>query len=305
MIIDGTFHGAVFSGVTFEDINDRTIENSEINIGTEKDPVFLRGRDVIKWIENGGARIDNSTDKCYTEYRTFKSRKKDASDIHLYYTEKGEGEPLVLLHGNGENGDYFVHQLEYFSKRRRVIAVDTRGHGKSPRGDRPFTIAQFAEDLLNFLNEHCFEKPDILGFSDGANIALTFALKYPERVSRLILNGGNLSPDGVKRRIQIPIEVGYKIASKFAEKSPEAKKNAELLGLMVNEPNISPDELSAVTAKTLVIAGTCDMIKDSHTELIGKSIPNSRTVRIWGDHFIANKNPEEFNRAVEEFLDEK
>ena len=226
-------------------------------------------------------------------------------DIHLSYTENGGGEPLVLLHGNGENGDYFVHQLEYFSKRRRVIAVDTRGHGKSPRGDKPFTIVQFAEDLLNFLDEHNIEKPDILGFSDGANIALTFALKHPERVSRLILNGGNLSPDGVKRRIQIPIEIGYKIASKFTEKSPEAKKNAELLGLMVNEPNISPDELSAVTAKTLVIAGTRDMIKDSHTELIGKSIPNSRTVKLKGDHFIANKNPDEFNRAVEEFLNEK
>ncbi|MDE5575869.1 MAG: alpha/beta hydrolase [Oscillospiraceae bacterium] len=226
-------------------------------------------------------------------------------DIHLSCTEKGYGEPLVLLHGNGENGGYFAHQLEYFSKRLRVIAVDTRGHGKSPRGDKPFTIVQFAEDLLNFLDEHNIEKPDILGFSDGANIALTFALKHPERVARLILNSGNLSPDGVKRRIQIPIEIGYKIASKFAEKSPGAKKNAELLGLMVNEPNISPDELSAIKAKTLVIAGTRDMIKDSHTELIGESIPNARTVKIKGNHFIANKNPEEFNRAVEEFLEEK
>lgn len=226
-------------------------------------------------------------------------------DIHLNYTEKGSGEPLVLLHGNGESSEYFVHQIEYFSKRRRVIAVDTRGHGKSPRGDAPFTIAQFAEDLLAFLDEHNIEKTDILGFSDGANIALIFALKHPERVSRLILNGGNLSPDGVKRSIQIPIETGYKIASKFADKSPDAKKNAELLGLMVNEPNISSDELSAVTAKTLVIAGTRDMIKEEHTKLIGGSIPNSRTVIVKGDHFIANKNPEEFNRAVEKFLDEK
>lgn len=226
-------------------------------------------------------------------------------DIHLNYTEKGSGEPLVLLHGNGENAGYFVHQIEYFSKRRRVIAVETRGHGKSPRGDAPFTIAQFAEDLLVFLDEHNIEKPDILGFSDGANIALTFALRYLERVSRLILNGGNLSPDGIKRSIQIPIEIGYKIASKFADKSPDAKKNAELLGLMVNEPDISPDELYAITAKTLVIAGTRDMIKNGHTKLIGDSIPNSQTVIVKGDHFIANKNPEEFNRAVEKFLDEK
>ena len=226
-------------------------------------------------------------------------------DIHLNYTEKGEGDPLVLLHGNGENTEYFVHQIEHFSKRRRVIAVDTRGHGKSPRGDKPFTIAQFAEDLLKFFDEHNIEKSDILGFSDGANIAMKFVLKYPERVSRLILNGGNLFPGGVKRSTQIPIEIGYKIASKFADKSPEAKKNAELLGLMVKEPNISPDELSAVAAKTLGIGGTRYMIKDWHTELIGKSIPNSRTVRIKGNHFIANKNPEEFNRAVDIFLNEE
>lgn len=186
-----------------------------------------------------------------------------------------------------------------------MIAVDTRGHGKSPRGDAPFTIAQFAEDLKDFLDGEKIEKPDILGFSDGANIALTFALKYPERVSRLILNGGNLFPAGVKRSIQIPIEIGYNIASKFADKSPAAKKNAELLGLMKNEPDIDPKSLSSLKIKTLVIVGTRDMIRDSHTELIGKSIPNSRTVRLRGNHFIANKNPEEFNRAVEKFLEEK
>ncbi len=226
-------------------------------------------------------------------------------DIHLNYTEKGEGDPLVLLHGNGGVSGYFVHQTEHFSKSRRVIAVDTRGHGKSPRGDAPFTIAQFAEDLKDFLDGEKIEKPDILGFSDGANIALTFALKYPERVSRLILNGGNLFPAGVKRSIQIPIEIGYNIASKFADKSPAAKKNAELLGLMKNEPDIDPKSLSSLKIKTLVIVGTRDMIRDSHTELIGKSIPNSRTVRLRGNHFIANKNPEEFNRAVEKFLEEK
>ncbi len=77
-----------------------------------------------------------------------------------------------------------------------------------------------------------------------------------------------------------------------------------MLGLMVNEPNISADELSAITAKALVIAGTNDIIKDEHTRLIGSSIPNARTVIIKGNHFIANKKPEDFNRAVEDFLDE-
>ena len=100
-------------------------------------------------------------------------------DIRLYYEKAGDGEPLILLHGNGEDGTYFKHQMEYFSKDYRVIAIDTRGHGKSPRGEKPFTIRQFAEDLNGFMEEQGMEKAHLLGFSDGGNIALAFALRYP------------------------------------------------------------------------------------------------------------------------------
>lgn len=224
-------------------------------------------------------------------------------DIKLYYREKGTGEPLILLHGNGENGEYFVHQMEYFSKRYRVIAVDTRGHGLSPRGGGPFTIRQFAEDLCSFMEENHIESANLLGFSDGANIAMIFAMKYPERVKKLILNGGNLNAKGVKPSVQIPIEIGYKMASMFAKKSPQAMRNAEMLRLMVKDPDIDPAELAAVRLPALVIAGTGDMIKQSHTELIYKSLPDARLAIIEGNHFIANKNAKEFNARVEEFLE--
>lgn len=222
--------------------------------------------------------------------------------IQLHYIEKGQGEPLILLHGNGEDNTYFVHQIEYFSRTRRVIALDTRGHGKSPRGSAPFTIRQFAEDLCAFMNELHIEKADILGFSDGGNIALVFAIQYPERVKRLILNGANLDTRGVKPSIQLSIVIGYRIASVFAKKSPDAKRNAEMLGLMVNDPNIAVEELKKVTAKTLVIAGTKDMIREKHTRLIAEKLPDARLVLIPGDHFIANKESKAFNRVVEEFL---
>ena len=112
----------------------------------------------------------------------------------LQYIEQGKGEALILLHGNGESLDYFAHQIAYFSHDYRVIAVDTRGHGQSPRGEDPFTLEQFAEDLRDFMDGLKIKKAHLLGFSDGGNIALTFALWYPERVRSLILNGANLYP---------------------------------------------------------------------------------------------------------------
>ena len=224
-------------------------------------------------------------------------------DISLYYIKKGSGPPLLLLHGNGESGDYFVHQLDEFARYFTVYAVDTRGHGKSPRGTAPFTISQFADDLLGFLDGQGIGKADILGFSDGGNIALTFALRYPQRVGRLVLNGANLDPAGVKPTVQIPIVLGYRLAS--LSKNPKARANAELLGLMVNEPHIDPKELATLTMPALVIVGSRDMIKGSHSRLIADSLPHGRLVTIEGDHFIANKQPEPFNRAVLAFLKEE
>ena len=223
-------------------------------------------------------------------------------DISLYYQEKGDQEPFILLHGNGKDSSYFKNQIEYFSNRYRVIALDTRGHGKSPRGTKPFTIEQFSCDLYDFMAGLEIPRAVILGFSDGANIAMKFAIKYPNMVKALILNGGNLNPKGVKRTTQIPIEIGYIIARRFASKSPDAKRNAEMLGLMVNEPNIGRNELSKIAAPTLVICGSGDMIKESHTKEIAGNIPNAKLSIIKGDHFIANKRFDAFNKEVEDFL---
>lgn len=223
-------------------------------------------------------------------------------DITHFYVEKGHGNPLILLHGNGEDHTYFDHQIDVFAQHYHVYALDTRGHGQTPRGTRPFTIRQFADDLLAFMDARHIERAHLLGFSDGGNIAIIFAIRYPERVDRLILDGANLDTAGVKRRIQIPIEIGYRVARLFAKRSTSAQQHADLLGLMVNDPNIPVESLARIQAKTLVIAGTNDMIKERHTRLIAANIPDAQLVIIQGNHFIANKQSEAFNRAVLHFL---
>ena len=224
------------------------------------------------------------------------------SDVRLFFEEAGEGFPLVLLHGNGEDSSYFAHQVSAFSGHFRVIAVDTRGHGRSPRGGAPFTLEQFALDLRDFLDERGIARAHLLGFSDGANIALMFALRFPDRVGRLILDGGNLFPGGVKRSVQRPIEFAYWLTKPFSRFSRRARAKHELLALMVEQPNLTPGQLGALTMPVLVMAGTDDMILDEHTRLIHRSIPGSGLRLIPGGHFIARENPEPFNRAVLEFL---
>ena len=219
-------------------------------------------------------------------------------DIKLNYEERGKGDTLILLHGNGEDHTGFSSQIEYFSRKYRVIALDTRGHGLSPRGGKPFTISQFADDLWDFMNEMKIDTADILGFSDGGNIALIFALRHPERVHKLILNGANLFNDGCRKDVNRWIEKEYRSALGRGDED-----TASLMRLMIDEPNLSPEELSVLNMPVLVIAGTHDMILKSHTKLIANSIRNSRLVFIEGDHFIAYKNPVEFNRAVEDFLE--
>ena len=223
-------------------------------------------------------------------------------DIQLHYMIAGQGFPLVMLHGNGEDHTYFKHQMAPFSERYQVIALDTRGHGQSPRGTAPFTLEQFAEDLKAFLDSREIRRCHLLGFSDGANIALLFALKYPEYVEKLVLNGADLSPSGVKLSIQAPIILGWGLLQVIRRLDKRAQPKWELLDLMTTQPHIKPERLSALTMPVLVIAGDRDMIRERHTWLIARSIPNSRLSILPGDHFVARRNWQAFNPVVLDFL---
>lgn len=217
----------------------------------------------------------------------------------LHYREAGTGLPMVLLHGNGEDSTYFKHQIAYFSKKFRVIAVDTRGHGESPRGTGPFHLKRFADDLKDLLDFLSIKEVILLGFSDGGNIGILFSVKYPSYVKLLILNGANLDPFGVKPMVGLSVIKDYCKALKAGD-----RKQEEILGLMIKEPRLRPEHLKKIQAPALVIVGDRDMIRDSHSRLIARSLPNGTFCRIRGSHFAAAEEPEAFNRAVEEFLAE-
>lgn len=229
------------------------------------------------------------------------------SGANIFYSEYFPADPqaptLILLHGNGENHTYFVKQIPAFSPHFRLVLMDTRGQGQSTGGDGELNFSVFAADLLALMDHLQIAKAHLLGFSDGGNLALTFALAHPERVQSLILNGANLEPGGVKLSTQLPIVLGYGCCRLLSPFSHKARQNGAVLGLMVNHPHIPPQALAALTMPALVIVGERDMIRDRHSQLIARSLPNAQFVRIpGGDHFCAAKCPEVFNHAVLSFL---
>ena len=214
----------------------------------------------------------------------------------VHYVDEGSGKTLVLLHGNGESSDYLKEQIDAFKKRFRIIAPDTRGHGLSPRGNTPFTLDQFVADLEELLDGLGIRKVHILGFSDGANIAMLFAMKQPERIRSLVLAGGNIFPEGLEDSVRAQDAIDLAEAVQQGDTSRE-----EMLRLMTDEPQIKPVDLGCICAPALVMAGTQDMVKEEHTRLIAASIPNAQLRFIEGNHFAIYENPKAFNRIVESF----
>ena len=223
-------------------------------------------------------------------------------DIKLHFEVLGDGMPLVMLHGNGEDHWYFAGQMEAFSRHFKLILVDTRGHGKSPRGDAPFTLEQFADDLKGLLDEQNITRCYMLGFSDGGNIAMIFALKYPGYVEKLVLNGANLYYEGLAEWLQNEVSEKWHRFQEWGLDDPDIRREWELQDLMMTQPNLRPEQLSGLTMPTLVVAGEEDVIREEHTCLIAESFPNSRLEILPGDHFVARRNTEQYNKVVLNFL---
>lgn len=115
----------------------------------------------------------------------------------LYYQVGGKGDALLLLHGNGESSDIFAQQFPFFTKHFRVIALDTRGHGKSDLGVERLTFKQIATDILALLDKERIQRIHVLGFSDGGNLGLYLAAHHPDRIASLVAMGANYEADGL------------------------------------------------------------------------------------------------------------
>lgn len=210
---------------------------------------------------------------------------------------------LVMLHGNGEDSAIFKGNVEAFCHNDFCILVDSRGHGKSTLGENELTIDLMAEDISKLCDELNVGKFKLLGFSDGGNIALTYAIRHPERLSHLIIAGANLNPSGLKFSAKLSIFTSYLFAKPKRNKSYDDKLKFALLNLMVNHPHISLRLLKNIECKTFVIEGEKDLIKRSHTKMIAERIRNSKHEIVpHSGHNVFFENADYTNKIIKEFI---
>ena len=219
-------------------------------------------------------------------------------DANLFIKVIGEGEPLVFLHGNGENHSIFLEQIKKFKKDYRLILIDTRLHGKSKATLRKYTIKELAEDVMYILKKLKINSSIFVGFSDGANILFEVALLDPLIVKKAIAISGNLTPKGIKSYVRIFLKMQSLC---FAITNNKLKKLH--YHLMLKEPQIKFSSLNKVTTPFLIVAGSNDLIKDSHTKQIHKNLLNSKIKIIPNaDHFAIVKKPQKINEIIEDYL---
>lgn len=227
------------------------------------------------------------------------------ADIHgvkIYYEISGEGAPVLLLHGALENHHRFQHQVTAWTKNRKVIAVDTRGHGKSTLDTTTLTYELYAKDMNALLDQLQTGPADIVGWSDGGITGILMARDYPGKVKSVVAMGANLSNDGIVDSLNEEMRTRLKQLEKTDPNGLEARVNR----CMLTEPNIDPTSLSKIHCPVLVIAGEKDVIVESHTRLIAASIPGSRLLILKGQtHDAPIEAPYLFNKAVEDFWKQK
>ena len=177
----------------------------------------------------------------------------------LYYEKTGIGKPLILLHGNQENHHIFDELTTSLKDSYTIYALDTRGHGLSA-SPKEFHYQDMGDDLIAFIEALSISSPTILGFSDGAIIALLAALKMPFSISRLYLCGVNLSPQGLKRSTLHQFKKAYKKTSNPLDK------------LILTEPDISSESLHSLSIPVDIFVGENDMVRKTESKKITTAV---------------------------------
>jgi pimeloyl-ACP methyl ester carboxylesterase len=232
----------------------------------------------------------------------------DVNGIQMYYEEYGEGEPLLLIHGNAADMHSMGNQIDYFREDYRVIVADSRGHGKSGLNTDSLTYVQMAADWAELARQLNVEEAYVIGWSDGGNIGLLLAINHPETVGKVVTMGANLRPDTTAVYSWAPASVKeaegqVKTMIEMGDTRRDWDLVRQQIGLLLYQPSITHEELQKISCPVLVMAGDQDIIREEHTVEIFQHIPQAHLCIMPGaTHYVPASNPLFFNQMAGNFL---
>lgn len=216
----------------------------------------------------------------------------EVNDIKLYYEVYGEGEPVLLLHGNGGSIEIMDKQIPAFAEKYKVIAIDSRAQGRSFDSDKEITYAQMASDVSELIRKLDLKKVYVVGWSDGGNVALELAYTHPEQVMKAVVSGANYSwqnylakKDSFTLAANDPLlDINKAFAKRYysafdrlsqqKDRLPVIRK--KLTDLMDKYPNFTLPQLNTINIPILVIAGDHDLISLEHTIELYRNLPKGQ-----------------------------
>jgi pimeloyl-ACP methyl ester carboxylesterase len=223
----------------------------------------------------------------------------------MYVEVYGQGQPLLIIHGNGGSINNFIYQIPHFSKKYKVIVADSRAQGKSADSGDSLSYEMMADDYAALLDVMKIDSAYVIGWSDGGINGLLLAIRHPEKVKKLATTGANLVPDTTA----VPQEIWNMVIPAVTElrnktdKNEQEKSTYKLFRLLTEQPHISLSELQTIQCPVLVIGGDHDVIKEEHTMLIYKNISKSY---LWilpaSGHSTPVVYKDDFNKVVDRFL---
>ncbi|MEO8711808.1 MAG: alpha/beta hydrolase [Parafilimonas sp.] len=224
--------------------------------------------------------------------------------FNMYYEMYGQGEPLLIIHGNGGSINNFLYQIPEFSKNYKVILADSRTQGKSVDNGDSLSYEMMTDDLNALLDSLHLDSCYVIGWSDGGINGLLLAIRHPDKVKKLAVTGANLWPDSTAVDPFV-----YNWAMDYnkklnAEPVNDSTKNERKLGhLLSYEPHITLAELHTIKCPVLVISGDHDVILPKHTMLIAENITKSY---LWiipnSGHSTPVFKKDQFNNVVGDFF---
>ncbi|MEV6560561.1 alpha/beta hydrolase [Nocardia sp. NPDC051756] len=232
-------------------------------------------------------------------------------EVRTWYDETGDGEPVLLLHGGFVDSRSFEPAVAVLAEHFRVFRMDRRGHGRTPDVEGPISYDLMAQDTIAFLDKVVGGPAHLVGYSDGAIVALLVAIRRPDLVGRLVSISGNFHRDGILPGVLDGFghgEAMQRLATRYGEVSPDGQEHfavvaEKVLRMAREEPTMTVEELAGITSRTLVIAADDDAMSLEHTIALYRAIPDSELAVIPGaSHLLVVEKPAEVYRLVGLFL---